>query len=698
MTDWSHYYRWGSGAGAVLLVCLGIFAIWNRSLRKQMRRTLAVKKKLREELAFRQAMLDGMPHAIAVRDRDLRLTLCNEAFRRGCSASEDTLLGKKLTELPLGTQNPEVAEAMERRYRKVFDERLPVSGDIDLTFGGKAQKVFHWAAPISLDDGGSPVAVVAGVVDMTQRYDLLELVESARTKAETADRAKSNFLATMSHEIRSPMNAVMGTLELLLRKGHLDAQDKESIELAHGSAKSVLELIDDILDISKIEAGGLEIVPQPTQLRRIVSDVARVFDCLARQRGLSIEVAFDPAISMWHEADPLRFRQIVNNLVSNAIKYTDSGGIRVRLAHAGRTGDVEAISLEVEDTGIGIAAEDVPYLFQAFFQAESAGPRTNGGTGLGLPIVQRLCLKMKGQISVDSEPGRGTCVRVALELPVLAPPVPAILGEPEALPRLRKRGRYNILVVDDHPANRLLLQRQLEHLGFRCAAADNGEAALRMWRDDVFDLVITDCSMPVMDGYQLTAAIRTQEHRRRLPPGPVLGCTAHAQEEDRRHALSVGMDECLIKPVGIDELLQALVRHLPGEGDLLNLASEPSVARQDEPFDAGSLKACSGGDDAVEASFLDALLRTNLSDLIELQALARSGAFRDAAACAHRIKGAAGIVKAGQVVRGCEEIEAAFKSGDREEMAAAVHRLSAALQQLNEAISAQLQSYAVPAP
>lgn len=267
---------------------------------------------------------------------------------------------------------------------------------------------------------------------------------------------------------------------------------------------------------------------------------------------------------------------------------------------------------------------------------------------------------MNGKISVDSKPGHGTLVRVTFELPVLSAPEPELVsaaGESEWPARLGPPGRYNLLVVDDHPANRLLLQSQLDHLGFRSDSADNGESARpgEVARC-VFDLVITDCSMPVMDGYELTVAIRAQEREQNLPRRPILAWTAHAQEEDRRHALSVGMDECLIKPTGLDELLRALVRHLDSEDDLSVAA--PIASGLDGRFDVGSLKTFSGGSGTVEADFLDALLRTNLSVLMELQTLVQSDALQEAAACAHKIKGAARIVKATEVVHACEAIEA----------------------------------------
>ncbi|MDM0110593.1 ATP-binding protein [Variovorax sp. J22R133] len=561
------------------------------------------------------------------------------------------------------------------------------------------KRVLHWAAPIARKKNGERVGLVMGAIDLTERHRLVELLESARAKAEAANRAKSNFLATMSHEIRTPMNAVMGMLELLVREGRLVPQDRDSAELARSSAKGLLSLIDDILDISKIEAGGLEVVPRPAQLRPIINEVAHVFESLARQRGLAIVVEIDEAVAQWHAIDAPRFRQIVNNLVSNAIKYTDTGTVTVSLRHLDTADDIESVELEVRDTGIGIAPEDVQNLFKPFFQAEAAGPRVIGGTGLGLPIVQRLCMKMGGDISVTSQRGTGTSIHVGLRLIVLPAPElepESMTAAPEISPDQRReyRQRFNVLVVDDHPANRLLLQRQLGFLGFHCETAEDGKVALEMWEKQPFDIVITDCSMPVMDGYVLTRTIRSIERAKRLPRCPVLSCTAHVQEHERRKALDVGMDECLMKPISVDGLLEALQRHLP-EDEQVHAPSASAPARSaGGPFDLASLQDFSGGDAKIEASFLEALLRTNITDLEELSELVQSGAGKEVASCAHKIKGAARIVKAQDVVRDCELLEQASGNEDGAGVAKAFAALQHSLGEFNDALSAQLQVYA----
>ncbi|MDM0072558.1 ATP-binding protein [Variovorax sp. J31P207] len=666
-----------------------------------MRRRLAVKAELCDQLAFQRAMLDAIPQAICVRDNEARLVFCNAAFEKMCGTTRAAMEGKTLGESGLQYLEPETSALLHARYLDLLETGQSLNEDVDVVLDGEPRRMAHWAVPVALSQGGRTRALVAGAIDVTERHHLIDLSQVARAKAEEASRAKSNFLATMSHEIRTPMNAVLGMLELLTREGRLSAKDRESVDLARTSAVALLGLIDDILDMSKIEAGGLEIALAPARLPAIVDEVARMFGGLARQHGLAMVLDIDPAVGEWHSVDAVRFRQIANNLVSNAIKYTDAGSVTVRLRRAGREADVETIALEVEDTGIGIAPEDVENLFRPFFQAEAAGPRAIGGTGLGLPIVQRLCRLLGGTIDVRSQRGQGTCVRVELALRAAAPPdaAPAAAAAPEPGAFLRRRGR-RILAVDDHPANRLLLQRQLEHLGLECELAEDGETALALWRDGGFDLVITDCSMPVMDGYALAVAIRELERERGLPRCPVLGCTAHVQEADRRHALEAGMDECLMKPFSLDALSAVLHRHLPADA-AEQVPATPVEPPPHQPFEAAfdplALRRLSDDDARVESRFLEALWRTNRSDVRELAAHLGSGALSEASSMAHKILGPARMVRAERVVRACEMLQRACQGEEALTPGAALAQLEAAVDELDRAVEAQLRGLAQPA-
>ncbi|MDM0018324.1 ATP-binding protein [Variovorax saccharolyticus] len=685
------------GVIAALIASLALVVHWNRRLARELQRRRAVKAELRDQLAFQSAMIDGIPHAICVRDAQGRLTFCNVAFEKLFGTTRDAVTGTTVVESGLGYVDPLLMGRLHRRYLDLLANRGTISEEADISLHGERRRVLHWATPIALKEGEAPRGMVAGAIDITERHQLTGQIEAALGKAEEANRAKSNFLATMSHEIRTPMNAVMGMLELLMREGRLSARDRESVDLARNSAASLLGLIDDILDISKIEAGGLEIVLAPARLRPILDETARMFAGMARQRGLALTLQIDPDVGEWHVVDATRFKQIAGNLVSNAIKYTDAGSVTLRLRHLHRAGDIESIALEIEDTGIGIAPADVANLFRPFFQAEAAGPRAVGGTGLGLPIVQRLCLKMGGKIEVASQPGQGTCVRVVFELGASPPPAGAANHDTGAdlPPKRHWQGRGTVLAVDDHPANRLLLQRQLQYLGLECELAEDGETALELWREGSFDLVITDCSMPGMDGYALVAAIRKLERERSLPRRPVLGCTAHVQDEERRLAIEAGMDECLMKPFSLDALSEALHRHL-GEASALPLQQPPAPTPApvqpsfENVFDPLALRALSDGDAVIETRFLEALLRTNLSDAQEIAQHIGTGAGAEAASIAHKIKGAARMVNARRVIQACEAIEFAFSGEGREAPAADFVALADALDEFNAAIRAEL--------
>jgi two-component system sensor histidine kinase EvgS len=668
-----------------------IFASWRQALR---RRRVA-ESELRERVLFKRAMLEGVPYAICVRDAQARLVFCNAAYEKLFARKREDIEGKTLLESKSDFLDKEGMRRLHQRYLDLMADNGKIAEDVEVWIAGQSHKIFLWAAPITLTNGSAPVALIAGAIDLTDRHHLIEQLQTARVRAEEANRAKSNFLATMSHEIRTPMNAVMGLLELLVREGRLAARDRESAELAHASAQSLLGLIDDILDISKIEAGAVEIVLAPARLRSIVNEVAQVFRGLARQRGLDIRVEIDPALADWHLVDAARFRQIANNLISNSIKYTDAGGVTLRLRRADLADDVEAVVLEVEDTGIGIAAADVEHLFQPFFQAEAAGPRAIGGTGLGLPIVQRLCLQMGGQIEVASQPGRGTSIRIRLPLRISHEPesaAPAQAGPDPSPASAWQRSGKKVLAVDDHPANRLLLERQLAHLGVACELAEDGEDAWVLWQRGGFDLVLTDCSMPRMDGYALARNIRAREREQGLGHCPVLGCTAHVQEEDRRLALDAGMDDCLMKPLSLKDLSAALRHHLGDDRPADMAAPAPLAAPSRNIFDPMMLQDFSAGDVGIEIRFLELLLRSNRADAEELTQRVSTGEWRAAAAIAHKIKGAARLIDAVAVIRDCEAFEHACTAGgmDAPGVMASVAGLAASLDELERGIVAQL--------
>jgi len=478
---------------------------------------------------------------------------------------------------------------------------------------------------------------------------LLEQLRQAKDDAEQASQTKSTFLATMSHEIRTPMNAVIGLLELALEDSRGGRCDTQTLQTAHDSAIGLLELIGDILDISRIESGHITLQPVPTNLVELVRATVRVFEGNARAKGLHLHSEL-PAAPVWVLADPLRLKQVLSNLISNAIKFTDSGEVQASLLLPSPTDtDSLAVELSVRDTGIGISPADQARLFNTFVQAD--GPRARQGAGLGLVISRTLAELMGGTLNLQSVEGLGTKVQVSLQLPACAAPVQADQHDPVLE---KSSGPLNILVVDDYPANLLLLERQLHTLGHRVTLAENGEIALARWQAARFDLVITDCSMPVMDGHELTRRIRSLEGERGLAACRILGVTANAQAEERARCLASGMDECLFKPIG----LRALKNHLPQVHP-----QQQSPTPRHTGFNLGELRHLTQDDEQLTRNLLQQLSQSVSEDLATLRALPAEAPGETLRALAHRIKGGAKMLKVRTLVKDCEAIEQAHDQG-----------------------------------
>ncbi|WP_322265759.1 transporter substrate-binding domain-containing protein [Pseudomonas asiatica] len=478
---------------------------------------------------------------------------------------------------------------------------------------------------------------------------LLEQLRQAKDDAEQASQTKSTFLATMSHEIRTPMNAVIGLLELALEDSRCGRCDTQTLQTAHDSAIGLLELIGDILDISRIESGHITLQPVPTNLVELVRATVRVFEGNARAKGLHLHSEL-PAAPVWVLADPLRLKQVLSNLISNAIKFTDSGEVQASLLLPSPTDtDSLAVELSVRDTGIGISPADQARLFNTFVQAD--GPRARQGAGLGLVISRTLAELMGGTLNLQSVEGLGTKVQVSLQLPACAAPVQADQHDPVLE---TSSGPLNILVVDDYPANLLLLERQLHTLGHRVTLAENGEIALARWQAARFDLVITDCSMPVMDGHELTRRIRSLEGERGLAACRILGVTANAQAEERARCLASGMDECLFKPIG----LRTLKTHLPHADH-----RQQPTARRPSGFNLGELRHLTQDDEQLTRNLLQQLSQSVSEDLATLRALPADAPGETLRALAHRIKGGAKMLKVRTLVKDCEAIEQAHDQG-----------------------------------
>ena len=519
---------------------------------------------------------------------------------------------------------------------------------------------------------------------IARRQQLVNELNAAKQRADEANRAKTTFLATMSHEIRTPMNAVIGMLELAMKKADQGIIDRFAIEVASVSARELLDLIGDILDIARIESGHLSLNPKRSNIKSLVEAVTRMFDGLARQKQLSLVCESSPAADVDVLIDPIRFKQIVSNLLSNAIKFTNKGEVRLTLTvQPAHDAQHLSVCLRVADTGVGISVQDQSRLFSPFVQASNNTQSSRQGSGLGLVICRELCEMMGGQLHLDSLEGLGTQIDIVMVVPVLEHEEHAVDGhEPE--PGIGRS--LNILVVDDYPANRMLLAQQLSYLGHRVTDAENGVLGLKAWRLGYFDVVITDCSMPLMNGYQLAQAIRAEEAQLARAACQIFGFTANAQPGEVERCLEAGMDRCLFKPISLKDLSACLAT---GQVQSLKGIDGDESGRDDE-IDLTYLKQLSQGDESMIQGLLAELATRNRQDLAALIELFVKDDYAGMAALAHGIKGGGRLVRARKLIECCEQLEAVCQAGEPQGLTVAVDALHSSMEQLAD----ELERYA----
>ncbi|MCX7061447.1 MAG: PAS domain-containing protein [Gammaproteobacteria bacterium] len=534
--------------------------------------------------------------------------------------------------------------------------------------------------------------------DVTERKRTERELSEARDSADAANRAKSSFIATISHEIRTPLHGALGLIELM-KLGPLSGAQADNLRLIDSSGKSLLRLIDDLLDFSRMERSQLEIRSEPAALRDEITRTAEFWAEAARAKRLPLQLDIDPAVPSTVSVDTLRLRQILDNLLSNAIKFTASGLVRLRVkvlpTAASTSADSTAANLrrvafEVIDSGIGIPVALQKRLFQPFVQADHDTARQFGGSGLGLSIARGLAERMNGSLSLASQPGRGTTMTLLLNLPCLdEPQQPALTGE---------RGgtvgdgvllqRPTVLVAEDNAVNRILVAQQLKHLGYPTRIADSGEMALAIWRDGGCALLLTDCHMGGMDGFELTRTIRREEQARGLSPMPIIACTADVYAGIVETCLSVGMNGWIGKPVSLDALRRKLAKWLGGKTTMTPAIadaahSEPALALHD----ADALRQLTGGDPALGRDLLAAFRASLDAERDAVRAALDRGDLVAIQRTLHRLLGACRSACVPRLARKVADLEDCARQSDRSAVLAGWPTLQALIADTAAALS-----------
>ncbi|WP_405117167.1 ATP-binding protein [Phaeobacter sp. BS23] len=494
--------------------------------------------------------------SVFLMDEEGRITWVNEAFTRITGYRYDEAIGKMPGALLNGDEtDTAVVRALEKGRTTGKPFRLEIC---NRRKDGQLLWLETNQVPMLRDDG-TVETIIAVERDVTAAKQYEQQLKDARIAAEEGARVKSEFLATMSHEIRTPMNGVIGMAQMLERT-QLNEDQKLYADTILGSARTLLSLINDVLDLSKMDAGEVILSEVDFDLPACFQQTLQLFEPQAQEKGITLDLDIAPDVPRMINGDDRRLRQVLLNLVGNAVKFTESGGIRVAVATS-RAGDRLRLRFSVTDTGIGIAKAKQDQIFERFSQADAAITRRFGGTGLGLTISRLLCEAMGGEIDVTSDPGKGSCFSVHMRMQ------PATgSGLVEVADSAQQAGRsldgMRILVAEDNRINRLLVEKYLQDEPVTLEFAVDGAEAMEKTPDFDPDVILMDMSMPVMNGLDATRNIREMDIRQ-----PVIAAlTANAFDSDREACLKAGMDDFLSKPINRDDLLAVLRKHCPAQG------------------------------------------------------------------------------------------------------------------------------------
>jgi len=601
---------------------------------------------------------------IVERTRDAVFATDGEGRIRVWNSGAELLWGwgtEEILGLPMATLFPDdLLEEQAATFARLRDGRHVNPYD---TFGvakNRRRLPVSVSATATRDQAGSFEGISAVVRDTTHHLELQTALEQAKGVAETASQLKSEFLANMSHEVRTPLNGVVGMADLL-RATALTAEQEGYVATLLEATRALRVVVDDVLDFSKIEAGRLELDRVEFDLLALLNNAVEMFRAAAQENDTALRLTLPAHGPLRVLGDPNRIRQVLINLVGNAVKFTKSGGVDVRLTLGDDGGPSVAVRVEVEDTGVGISREAQSLIFQPFAQGDGSITRRFGGTGLGLSICRKLMELMNGKIGFTSAVGAGSLFWFELTLDK-AKSSGARRRTAHPAAASKSQVGWRILVAEDNSINQKVVSAMLRGLGYHADMANNGREALESWQRGGYDLILMDCQMPVMSGYEATEAIRKREQGgdARIP---ILAMTAQAYAQDRARCMQAGMDGHLAKPVTASELGSALSQWLPLEGPVAGAVSLPSpvVLVESPSVDTSKLERLEADLGEGGREMLVELIETFITDceqtLVRLEASAKAAAWSQVALDAHRLRSGTSNLAAFELTRLCHAIE-----------------------------------------
>jgi len=516
---------------------------------------IQARKNAQEELtrnnALLQSLLQSIPDLIFYVNLQGHFMGCNQAFRTFTGLPEKKITGKTYQDI----FSPEIAESLSKADQKVIKTTKTDSRQLWIWSSKRSQILLDVKKTLICDPEGNSLGIISIARDITDFHNNQLALEKAKSEAESANIAKSMFLANMSHEIRTPMNGIIGMTDIL-HDTELTDEQKEFLRIIKLSGDNLLTIINDILDFSKIEAGRITLEEIPFNLNEIIDETKKLLEYQASQKNLYLKYSITPDVPLQVIGDPLRIKQVLINLTNNALKFTNEGGITIKVELLEQKNETVKLLFKVIDTGIGISEEGKQKLFTAFTQTDTSTTRKFGGTGLGLTISKRLVELMNGEIGVESEPGQGSTFWFTITYKTSG--VAETETETDREQKKKPTVKLRILLAEDNPINQRVALYNLTKLNHIVDIAENGKSAYEKFLKSHYDLILMDIQMPIMNGIEATRKIREWEKKNNQGPIPIIAMTANAMKDEMDKLLKEEMDSYLTKPFKISELKKVL--------------------------------------------------------------------------------------------------------------------------------------------